>query len=848
MKKNKTLATITLILLMIVAAVSLTPGANAQPPPLTKQTNAYVGLIPSTVGVNQDVLIHLGIFSTSPGTAFGWQGLTATITAPDGTSQTLGPFKTDATGGTGTSFTPTQVGTYTVQSHFPEQQVPVTYFDFNMELLIPVGSTFLADDSEIISLTVTEEPIQFYPDIPLPTEFWSRPIDTQLRGWSGISGNWLESARNVYQSAPFNDAPETAHILWTKQDTSGGLVGGALGEHGMEEGDAYEGKWPRPIIMNGVLYYAKYGTSIFNFPMNDALGVIAVDLRTGEKLWEKDGIQIEFGQLFNFESHNYHGVFDYLWEVVEMRAGAVQGSTWNAYDPFTGEWEWGMTDVPTGIRYTGPNGEFYILVTDLTNGWMALWNQSSLGLQEAAKDFFDPVWAQGSWGRNIKNKVINASTAYSWNVTIPTNLPLPNQGLIMNLGPYLIDDRLIGLQLSPTRDSLKMWAISLQPGQEGQVIFNTEWNPPADWQTELRAIRYDGNTDYGPGGVFIINNKDKRTYLGFSLDTGAFLWETEPMHYLQSLSIFDVPVVDDKIYSIGVSGILYCFDVHTGEILWTYVNEDPYSEYLFGDNWWGWIPFITDGKVYFGHYEHSPLDPKPRGAPFVCLDADSGDVIWMAEGLFRMTEWGGQPIIGDSIIATMDTYDQRIYAIGKGPSQTTVTAPDAGIPFGSSVVIRGSVLDIAAGTADPAIAARFPNGVAAVSDESMSEWMLYVYKQFPFPASAMGVDVSLDVYDSNGNFRNIGTATSDASGFFSYDWTPDIPGKYTVIATFAGSEAYYASYAETAFAVDDAPEPTPPPEPTPAPQTDSTLLGLGIAAVIAIVVFGLLTLLMLRKR
>ena len=37
--------------------------------------------------------------------------------------------------------------------------------------------------------------------------------------------------------------------------------------------------------------------------------------------------------------------------------------------------------------------------------------------------------------------------------------------------------------------------------------------------------------------------------------------------------------------------------------------------------------------------------------------------------MFRDTRWGGNGIIGDSIIATMDTYDQRVYAIGKGPSQ-----------------------------------------------------------------------------------------------------------------------------------------------------------------------------------
>jgi outer membrane protein assembly factor BamB len=839
---NKKITTIGLILLMIIATVSLTTGgllANAQPPPIMKATTAYCGLIPDAVGVNQEVLIHLGIMSTTAGTAFGWEGLTVTVTAPDGTTQTLGPFTTDSTGGTGTSFTPTQVGTYKFQTNFPEQPVPVPFFDFNMGLFFPPGSTFLASTSEIIELVVSEEPIERYPDLPLPTEFWSRPVDQQQRSWGSIAGNWLGVGRTEYLSSPYNDGPETAHVLWAKPYTAGGLAGGATGEHGMEDGDAYEGKWPTPVVMNGVLYYRRYGESIFGFPMNDHLGVVAVDLRTGEELWMKEGMDFDFGQLYYFDGHNYHGVYDYLWDVT--------GSTWDAYDPFTGDWEWGMTDVPDGIRYTGANGEFFILVTDFANGWMALWNQSALGLQEAAKDFFDPVWAQGSWGRNIKNKVINASMAYSWNVTIPTDLPV-TVGLLNTLGPNLVDDRLVGMWLSDARDVLKIWALSLKPGQEGQVLYNTEWTPPVDWQTKRTVVRYQRATPYGPGGVFILLNKDERKYIGFSLDTGAYLWTTESEHYLQALSVQEVPIVDDKFYSSGVSGILYCYDVHTGERLWTYEAEDPYSEYLFGNNWWGHVLFVTDGKVYVGHYEHSPIDPKPRGSPLYCLDAETGEVIWRVDGLVHMNEWGGQATIADGIITTLDSYDQRIYAIGKGPSKTTVEAPKVGIQQGSSVVICGSVNDIAAGTASPEIAARFPNGVAAVSDASMSDWMLYVYKQFPFPANVMGVDVSLDVIDANGNFRNIGTATSDASGFYSMDWKPDIPGKYTVIATFAGSEAYYASYAEAAFVVDEAPEPTPPPEPTPAPQTDATLLGLGIGAILAIIVFGLLILLMLRKR
>ena len=63
----------------------------------------------------------------------------------------------------------------------------------------------------------------------------------------------------------------------------------------------------------------------------------------------------------------------------------------------------------------------------------------------------------------------------------------------------------------------------------------------------------------------------------------------------------------------------------------------------------------------------------------------------------------------------------------------------------------------------------------------------------------------------------IGTAISDASGAYSYQWTPDILGKYTVVASFAGSNAYYGSSAETSFAVDAAAA-------TPTPTTNTTTI------------------------
>ena len=160
----------------------------------------------------------------------------------------------------------------------------------------------------------------------------------------------------------------------------------------------------------------------------------------------------------------------------------------------------------------------------------------------------------------------------------------------------------------------------------------------------------------------------------------------------------------------------------------------------------------------------------------------------------------------------MDTYDQRIYAIGKGPSATTVDVPFDAVPVGKGCTIRGRVTDESPGTKTPELALRFPNGVPAISEESMSDWMLYVYKQFELPMEAVpsvGVQVKIQVVDPNGVYAWIGTATTDATGNFGYSFVPTMKGLYTVIATFDGSRAYYGSYATTFLTADPEPAPYP---------------------------------------
>jgi hypothetical protein len=292
-----------------------------------------------------------------------------------------------------------------------------------------------------------------------------------------------------------------------------------------------------------------------------------------------------------------------------------------------------------------------------------------------------------------------------------------------------------------------------------------------------------------------------------------------------------------------MSGIVYCYDIQTGKLLWTHAVTDPLNEILWSPNWPVRIQFIADGKIYLAEGEHSPNIPLPRGAPYLCLNATTGEQIWSISITYY---YRTDTIMGDNIIVVDSLYDNSIYAIGKGPSATTVTAAPEVSVHGSSVLVKGMVTDTSPGTQQYARTARFPNGVPAVADENMSNWMEYVYEQFPRPTDVNGVEVVLTVLDPNNNYYEVGRTTSDASGFFHCSFTPEVPGEYTVIASFEGSKAYYGSFAETAINVEEAPAATPPPTPTPAPMTDTYVTGFGIGIIIAIVVgFALL---LLKKR
>jgi hypothetical protein len=226
----------------------------------------------------------------------------------------------------------------------------------------------------------------------------------------------------------------------------------------------------------------------------------------------------------------------------------------------------------------------------------------------------------------------------------------------------------------------------------------------------------------------------------------------------------------------------------------------------------------------------------------------NGNLLW--EILEFATSNGGEAAVADGYMVVTNGYDNQLYCYGMGPSKTTVTAPQVGVATAAPVTITGTVTDISAGSQQDVVAANFPNGLPCVSDASMTGFMEAAYEQQLMPHNITGVPVTLSVTDSNGNYRVIGTTTSDGYGFYSLNWTPDIPGNYAVTATFAGTQSYYPSSATSAFY---ASEPAATPVPTVAPAssfatTSDLMLGIASIAVIIIVIGAILVVLMLRKR
>ena len=843
--KLKTTATIILILLMasvtlLVMSAQLVQaqytnmqasGALRLPagvtPNSTLNTIAYLSVTPNPVGVGQPLLFNMWIIPPIHNSRY-LTDYTVTITKPDGTKDSV---STDSYPGDATAwsqYVPDQVGTWTFKFDMPGQYFPAGNYtrvrtgQANATTSFPTSVYYKPSSSPEQTITVQEEIVYSWPQAPLPTDYWTRPISPDLREWWPILGNfpgtgydgtkdpeWDTRYPNTspigndnYEFTPWVQGPNTAHIVWRRQSDITGIIGGGMGQISLSAEDL-DVSYPDMI-------YAGRAYETLTKMVNGVPTTVwqCYDIRTGEVYWERTGVT-QIPTMITYVERESEAVAG---ETAMMRGLRVDllyvgGGRHIRYNPWNGAVTFNVSISPltTGTCYRDP---FFVTVQSLGGGNYRLINWTvgrdpETGVR-ALEVLNNISWPISSLGAVDYNAMICCSTS-----------TVSDAGAGVTIGT-----RLVGVSLT-----------------SGRVL----WNVTTDF----------GGYDTMSNGVADHGKYAARMKTGeiwcWDLNTGKIAWKSEltsdPWGMWQS---YHVQSAYGFYYSSSYDGV-HAIDWETGKVAWTFIAPTPYAfETPYQYNGTEVYAFhggahVADGKYYCASTEHSPSNPLTRGEKLYCLNATTGEHIWnyTASPVGESRSFVGS--VADGYLAFGSQYDGYTYVFGKGKSATTVQAPLTAISQGQSVVITGTVTD-----QSPA-----QLGAACVSKDSMTTYMEYLHMQNPIPSGYVvtGVPVSIDAVDPNGNYVHIADVTSDVSGTYSYMWTPDLAGKYTVTATFMGDDSYGSSWAETAVGVTQAPQATATPTSAPKSVTEQYFVPSVAGIIAAIAIVGvLLGILMLRRK
>ena len=835
---NKTIYAIALTLILTITM--LMAGVQFADAAVTEwDTFAYIIATPNPVQINQNIVVSFRIDKTNPLALIRtnlFTGFTVKITKPDSTTEIKGPYTADSTSGSWFSYVPTNVGTYKFQTFFAGQWANSTGANAYQRWYKP-------SQSSVLEVTVQQDPISGYDrSPPLPTGYWTRPINAENKGWWQITDNWLMqgydrtswSTHSTTVFAPFTSAPESSHVLWTRPIDFGGIVGGQFSDKVFRTGLSYE-QYYSPIILGGRIIYNEHGSAT----SSDIFGTRCIDLYTGEDIWYLDGITIDFAQTLDFNSGNEHGLVTSMW--------SATGANWTSYDAWSGKKTFTIANMTglTGTTTFGPNGEIlsYLMGGNATDRRISMWN-STKAVVGLIADYWSPR----------VGAVYNGPNGIEWNVTIPD---VPGTQTITQIGEGYVLATFIDETVYPNVYEEMAYDIgSIKKDANGNypTSINHLWltNRTNLYYAASNAIRICNTIN---SGVYARYDQATMKVSAFDIRTGAKLWQSEQLpgggwaNFERSWTI-----AYGIIFGTGMDGHMYAWDAKTGEMKWNYYfgsagNENAYGAY---PNYNGFT--VADGKVYVCNDEHSSDGVMWRGGKLYCIDAYTG------KGLWNISGWLRHAVISDDILTSNNVLDMKIYTIGKGPSETTVSTPQTAVPLGTGVMITGTVTDQSPGQKDS----------PAICEEDMSAWMEYMHMQKVMPQDAKGVEVTLAAVDPNGNSQTIGTTTTNIAGSYGITWTPPVEGQYTITATFDGSNSYGGSYDMTYLSVGPAaaapqptatptstPEPTatpvatasPSPSPAPNPETGpSTDMYIIAAAAVVVIVVVAAAAVFLRKR
>ena len=838
----------------MIASTLLVTTTSAHTPPLTIPTWAYLSVMPNPVGIGQQAFVNFWIDKAPPtaATIYGdrWQNFKVTVTHPDGTTETLGPFTSDDTGGAHTTYSPTVLGNYTFQMSFPGQTLtgnnppPAGYSSAISGL---IGDYYSGSTSETVTLVVQQEPIpgESTNPNPIPTSYWQRPIYGENLDWYKISGNWLGLAAVGFTRAtgqynasgnfnPYTTAPTSGHILWSKPLAPGGLIGGEFG--GNQAGSSYystsqyEPKFGG-IIINGVLYY-----QVIPGASTNPTGWEALNLRTGQELWFKNTTEpLLCGQLLDYITPNQFGALSYLWST-PTTVSPNTGTTYAMYDAMTGSY---ILSIVNGTAFTLVEDDGGNLIGYYVNSTNA--NAPTLNMWNSTQCIITGTNGLAAWQwRPTQNAQIAFSKGIMWSMPIATNVS--GAAFSPSLSIRAVGAKV--LLLSSVSTALN-GGLSWQPGWRIIAGYSTTtgqllWGPLN--QTEEPWVRLD---TYGiSNDMWFEFDHENLVWSGYNANTGQLMWKSDPYNSPPWAYFVNYkPVVAyGMLYASDFGGQVHAYDITTGKQVWQYSTGSSGYSTPYGIWPLVHVEAVAGGEVFLsGGHTYSP--PLFLGAQLYVLNATTGDKVWSISSFDDSN--AASAAIADGIFVKPNAYDNQLYAYGQGQTATTISVLDTVVQQGTPLVITGSVTDQSQGQTCLGIPAK---GTPAISDDSQTAWMEYLYMQQQKPANATGVPVKISVLDSNGNSRQIGSTTSDANGMFNFVWTPDITGSFTATASFDGSNAYYPSNAETSFYAIASTTPIPTTAPIQSVADTYFIPAIVGLFVLIIIVLALVVLSILRKR
>jgi outer membrane protein assembly factor BamB len=721
---KQVLSAIALILMLTVSAfIVTTPVVNAK-----MATVAKISVTPGTVGLGQYVLVTGWVTPQPQVTGSIYHDFVITITKPDGTTYTK-MMDSDTPGTFWFTYTPEQIGTYSAKLTWAG--------DADMQ-----GS-----ESVSYPFSVNQTQVPLFPDTPLPSGYWQRPITDVNRDWYVLGGAWMETGRNerdVMGSCfnPYSTAPSSSHILWVLNTGMGGLSGGEYGATNIATA-------PAKVIMLGRAYYMSGG-------------IHCVDLSTGQELWNPP--IAASGSIFALPGGSAPSNTGSA-ATATPSIWITSGASMIQYNAYTGAMMKNVTGIGASSRIArtvmDERGIFYISLYDVNSNFLSLtkWDSTK-------------ATAAGGWASGIiweaKNETLNIPPQALSNL------------LVWQAGGIIF--------MSPNGGNYN----AAFNDTTGELMWNIQ-------RTDILGFEGAGGVADGIG--FAPGSNDMKIH-GYNMTTGEEVWQSEPATYpWGSFCAYQAGIAYGMYYYGSYDGYIRALNVTNGQTIWKFYSGDSGYETPYGTWAFYGTPAIADGKVYMATTEHSPTDPVTRGNRLYCFDAFTGDLMWSIMGC------QGQSAIADGVLVSSDGYSSNMFAFAKGETATTVSAPDTVIPMGTPVLVKGTVVDLS--PAQPNTPAISDADMTAWMEYLHMQQPLpdgtSTYKFYPAGTptdfTGTGVSVKLTAIDSNGHSIDLGTATSDASGLYSLMWTPPAEGKYTIVANFEGSNSYYASYAETVVGV-----------------------------------------------